>query len=43
VYRPTADRKLIHVRVVDSRRAGVIVVVRVFDETGKFLREERPT
>jgi hypothetical protein len=43
VYRPTDNRQLIHVRVVDSRRAGVIVVVRVFDETGKFLREERPT
>jgi hypothetical protein len=43
VYRPTADRKLIHVHVVDARRAGVILVVRVFDETGRFLREERPT
>lgn len=43
VYRPTADRKVVHVRVVDARRAGVLLTVRVFDvETLKFLREERP-
>jgi hypothetical protein len=43
VYRPTGDRKLVHVRVVDERRAGFVVRVRVFEaETGKFVREENP-
>ena len=43
VYRPTADRKLVHVRVVDARRAGMIVRVRIFEvETGQFVREETP-
>lgn len=43
MYRPTADRRLIHVRVVDSQRAGTIVVVRVYEaESGRFVREEAP-
>ncbi len=43
VYRPTADRKLVHVRVVDQRRAGVVVRVRIFEvATGKLVREEKP-
>lgn len=42
VYRPATDRRFIYVRVVDAQRVGVIVVVRVYDDRGKFLREERP-
>ena len=42
VSRPTKDRKAVYVRVVDARRAGVIVAVRVYDENGKFVREEQP-
>jgi hypothetical protein len=43
VYRPTRDRKLAYVRVVDERRPGVIVTVRIFDvDSGRFIREERP-
>lgn len=43
LYRPTRDKKLVHVRVVDERRAGIIIRVRVFEvETGKFVREENP-
>ena len=43
VYRPSDDQKVVHVRVVDERRAGVIVTVRVFDvESGRLLREENP-
>ena len=43
VYRPTRDKKLVHVRVVDERRPGVIVTVRIFDvDSGRFIREERP-
>ncbi len=41
VYRPTVEKKLVHVRVIDARRAGVVVAVRVYDETGKFVREQR--
>src|SRR6266704_6869449 len=43
LYRPTADRKLVHVREVDRARAGVVVRIRVFEaESGKFVREENP-
>ena len=31
LYRPTKDKKLIHVRVVDARRSGVVVGLRVYD------------
>lgn len=43
VYRPTQDRKVVHVREIDSRRSGSVVRVRVFDvTTGVALREETP-
>jgi hypothetical protein len=43
VYRPTSDRKLVHVRLVDERQPGIVVRVRVFEvETGRFVREENP-
>jgi len=43
LYRPTADRKIVHVRVVDERRPGVIIRIRVFEaESGRFVREENP-
>jgi hypothetical protein len=42
VYRPTQDRKYVHVRVVDDRRAGVIVLWRVFQaDNGRLVREDR--
>jgi len=31
VYRPSEDRKVVHVRVVDERRPGVVVHLRVYD------------
>jgi hypothetical protein len=31
LYRPTDDRKVVHVRVVDERRPGLIVHLRVYD------------
>jgi hypothetical protein len=41
VYRPTADRKVVHVREVDGRQAGHVVRVRIYDlATGAFLRNE---
>jgi hypothetical protein len=43
LYRPTADRKIVHARIVDDRRAGVVVRIRVFEaESGRFVREENP-
>jgi hypothetical protein len=43
LYRPTADRRLVHVREVDRARVGVVVRVRIFEvETGRFVREENP-
>jgi hypothetical protein len=42
VYRPTRDERLVRVRVIDQRRPGAIVIVRIYDVDGRFLREERP-
>jgi len=43
LHRPSTDPKLLHVRVVDARRAGVVIRVRVYEaDTGKFLWEENP-
>ena len=40
VYRPTRDRKVVHVRVVDDRRPGVVVHLRVYDaERGTLIRD----
>jgi len=40
LYRPTKDRKAVHVRVLDQRRPGVVVLIRVYDaEHGTLLRE----
>jgi hypothetical protein len=34
----------VHARVIDSRRAGVVVSVRVYgDAGGRYLRTERPS
>lgn len=43
VYRPGSDRKVVHVREIDRRRAGVVVRVRIFDAaSGVFLRDGTP-
>lgn len=43
LYRPGEDRRIIRVRYIDKRRAGVVVQIRIFDaETLEFLRDERP-
>ena len=43
LYRPTSDRRVVHVRYVDSARVGVVIRIRVFEvDTGKFVREEKP-
>jgi len=43
VYRPTDDKKVVHIREVDSRRPGTVIRIRIFDiETNRLLREENP-
>jgi len=43
VYRPGTDRRVVHVREIDRRRAGVVVRVRIFDAaSGVFLRDGTP-
>ena len=40
VSRPARDRKVVHVRVVDQRRPGVVVRLRVYDaQRGTLVRE----
>ena len=42
VYRPTDDKKLVHVREVDPHRAGVVVRIRIFDiESKRLVHEEQ--
>lgn len=42
LYRPGEDRRIIRVRYIDERRAGIVIRIRVFDaETLAFVREER--
>ncbi|HET9512911.1 MAG TPA: hypothetical protein VFO95_03200 [Gemmatimonadales bacterium] len=43
LYRPARDRKVVHARVIDTRRPGVVVAVRVYDaDRGAYLRQEKP-
>ena len=40
VYRPSDDKKVVHVRVIDERRPGVVVRLRVYDmRRGTLIRE----
>ena len=40
VYRPSEDKKVVHVRVVDEDRPGVVVRLRVYDmRRGTLIRE----
>lgn len=42
LYRPTYDKRVVHARVIDPRRDGVVVVVRVYDvNRGTYLGQER--
>jgi hypothetical protein len=41
VYRPEKERKVVQVRVVDERRPGVVVHLRVYDiDRGTLIRED---
>lgn len=43
LFRPDREPGLIHVRVIDPRRPGVVLLVRVYDaQHGTYLRRERP-
>jgi uncharacterized protein (DUF1015 family) len=42
LLRPTKNQKIVKVRMMDEKRAGIVVRVRVFNAAnGSFLREER--
>lgn len=43
VYRPSDDRTVVHLRLIDERRAGVVIRIRIFDvDSKRLLREENP-
>lgn len=43
IYRPTDNKKLVHVREVDPHRAGTVVRIRIFDiDTNRLVSEEKP-
>jgi hypothetical protein len=43
VYRPSEDRRLVHVRILDERRRGIVTRIRIFDiNTQELVREEEP-
>jgi hypothetical protein len=43
VYRPSDDKKIVHIREVDARRPGTVVRIRIFDiQTSRLLREDTP-
>lgn len=43
LYRPSRDRRLVHVRLVHRERAGVLVTVRLFEaSSGRFVSEREP-
>lgn len=43
VYRPLDNRKLVYVREIDGRQAGLVIRTRIYDrETTRLLREETP-
>jgi hypothetical protein len=42
LYRPSDDKRVVHARVIDPQRNGVVVVVRVYDvDRGTYLGQER--
>ena len=42
LYRPTNDRRVVHARVIDPKRDGIVVVVRVYDvDRGTYLGQQR--
>lgn len=43
LYRPDRDRRVVHTRVIDTRRPGVVVSIRVYDaNSGAYLHVENP-
>lgn len=43
LYRPQNDAKVVHSRVIDAKRPGAVVTVRVYDvKRGTYIRDERP-
>jgi hypothetical protein len=43
IYKPLNNRKLVQVQVIDARRAGLVILTRLYDaETTRLLREDGP-
>ena len=43
LYRPSRDRNVVHVRLVDEHRGGVVIRVQIFDiDSQRLVREENP-
>lgn len=43
LYRPTRDKKVVHVREMDRRRSGVVIRIRVYEaSSGKYMGEVSP-
>ena len=43
LYRPSRDRRVVHVRVLDESRPGIVILIRLFDaDSGRFLEERQP-
>jgi hypothetical protein len=40
VYRASANPDVVHVHVVDESRAGIVVVIRIYDAEGHWVRDE---
>ena len=42
LYRPARDTRVVHARVIDPKRDGVVTIVRVYDvKRGTYLGQER--
>ena len=42
LYRPAKDTRVVHARVIDPKRDGVVTIVRVYDvKRGTYLGQER--
>ena len=42
LYRPSNETRVVHARVIDPKRDGVVVVIRVYDaDRGTYLGQER--
>ena len=42
LYRPTSDKKVVHARLIDPKRDGVVIAVRIYDvDRGTYIKTEK--